>query len=76
MDGEFNEEIWIDASEEKAKCRFEGISCETVKEFEKYVIETVNWWITRLKENGYIDYLEIKKIIMIDDMENVVKTLK
>lgn len=75
-DGEFNEEIWIDASEEKAKCRFEGISCETVKEFEKYVIETVNWWITRLKENGYIDYLEIKKIIMIDDMENVVKTLK
>ena len=75
-DGEFNEEIWIDASEEKAKCRFEGISCETVKEFQKYVIETVNWWITRLKENGYIDYLEIKKIIMIDDMENVVKTLK
>ena len=76
LDGEFNEEIWIDASEGKAKCRFEGISCETVEEFEKYVIETVNWWITRLKENGYIDYSEIEKIIMIDDMENVVKTLK
>lgn len=30
LDGEFNEEIWIDASKGKAKCRFEGKSCETL----------------------------------------------
>lgn len=73
---EFNEEIWIDSKTETASCRFEGISCETVKEFEKYVIETVNWWIIRLKENGYVDYSEIKKIIMINDTEDTIKILK
>ena len=75
-DSEFNEEIWIDSGTETASCRFEGISFETVKEFEKYAIETVSWWITRLKENGYIDYSEIKKIIMINDTEDTVKILK
>lgn len=75
-DSEFNEEIWIYSKIETASCRFEGISCETVKEFEKYAIETVNWWITRLKENGYVDYSEIKKIIMINDTEDTVKILK
>ena len=75
-DGEFNEEIWIDASEGKAKCRFEGESCETVEEFEKYAVETVNEWIRSLKEYGYINYSEIRKIIMIDDAENIVKILK
>lgn len=75
-DGEFNEEIWIDSSEGKAKCRFEGESCETVEEFEKYAVETVNEWIRSLKEYGYINYSEIRKIIMIDDAENIVKILK
>ena len=75
-DSEFNEEIWIDSETETASCRFEGISCETVKEFEKYVIETVKWWIIKLKENGYVDYSEIKKIIMINDTEDTVKILK
>ena len=75
-DSEFNEEIWIDAETGKASCRFEGISCETVKEFEKYAIETINWWITRLKENGYVNYSEIRKIIMINDTEDTVKILK
>ena len=75
-DDEFNEEIWIDASEGKAKCRFEGESCETVEEFEKYAVETVNEWIRSLKEYGYINYSEIRKIIMIDDAENIVKILK
>ena len=75
-DGEFNEEIWIDAKNGTSKCRFEGESCETVEEFEKYAIETVNEWIRSLKEYGYIDYFEIKKIAMIDDAENIVKILK
>lgn len=75
-DSEFYEEIWIDAKERKATCRFEGVSCETVEKFEKYAVETVNWWITRLKGNRYIDYSEIKKIIMINDAGNVVKILK
>ena len=76
LDGEFNEEIWINAKDGIASCRFEGISCETVEEFEKYVAETVKSWITSLKEYGYIDYSEIRKIIMIDDAEDTVKILK
>lgn len=75
-DSEFNEEIWIDAKNGTAKCRFEGESCETVEEFEKYVAETVKSWITNLKEYGYINYSEIRKIIMIDDTEDMVKILK
>lgn len=75
-DGEFNEEIWINAKDGMASCRFEGISCETFEEFEKYVAETVKNWITRLKEYGYIDYSQIKKISMIDDNGNTVKILK
>lgn len=75
-DNEFNEEIWINASEEKAKCRFEGISSETLEEFEKYAIETVHYWIKRLKENKYINYFKIKKITLIDDNKNIVKNLK
>ena len=75
-DSEFNEEIWIDAKNGTAKCRFEGESCETVEEFEKYAVETVNEWIRSLKEYEYIDYSEIRKIIMIDDEENIVKILK
>ena len=75
-DGEFNEEIWINAKNGTAKCRFEGESCETVEEFEKYVAETVKSWITNLKEYGYINYSEIRKIIMIDDTEDMVKILK
>ena len=75
-DSEFNEEIWINAKNGTAKCRFEGESCETVEEFEKYAVETVNEWIRNLKEYEYIDYSEIKKIIMIDDAENIVKVLK
>jgi len=76
LDGEFNEEIWINAKDGIASCRFEGISCETVEEFEKYVAETVKSWITSLKEYGYIDYSKIRKIIMIDDAEDTVKILK
>lgn len=75
-DGEFNEEIWIDSKNGTAKCRFEGISCETVEEFEKYAVETVNEWVRNLKEYEYIDYSEIKKITMIDDNGNTVKILK
>ena len=75
-DGEFNEEIWINAKDGMASCRFEGISCETVEEFEKYAADTVKSWITSLKEYEYIDYSEIRKIIMIDDAENIVKILK
>ena len=75
-DGEFNEEIWINAKDRMASCRFEGISCETVEEFEKYVAETVKDWITSLKEYEYVDYSEIRKIIMIDDAEDTVKILK
>lgn len=75
-DGEFNEEIWIDSKKGTAKCRFEGESCETVEEFEKYAVETVNEWIRNLKEYEYIDYSEIKKITMIDDAEDTVKILK
>ena len=75
-DSEFNEEIWIDSKKGTAKCRFEGESCETVEEFEKYAVETVDEWIRNLKEYEYIDYSEIKKIIMIDDAENIVKVLK
>ena len=74
-DGEFNEEIWINAKDAMASCRFEGISCETAEEFEKYVAETVKSWITNLKEYGYINYSEIRKIIMIDDTEDTVKIL-
>lgn len=59
-----------------ASCRFEGESCETVEEFEKYAVETVNEWIRSLKEYGYIDYSQIKKISMIDDNGNTVKILK
>ena len=75
-DSEFNEEIWINAKNGTAKCRFEGESCGTVEEFEKYVAETVKSWITNLKEYGYINYSEIRKIIMIDDAEDTVKILK
>lgn len=75
-DGEFNEEIWINAKDGMASCRFEGESCETVEEFEKYAVETVNEWIRSLKEYGYIDYSQIKKISMIDDNGNTVKILK
>ena len=75
-DSEFNEEIWINAKDGMASCRFEGISCETVEEFEKYAADTVKSWITSLKEYEYIDYSEIRKIIMIDDAENIVKILK
>ena len=75
-DGEFNEEIWINAKDAMASCRFKGISCETAEEFEKYVAETVKSWITNLKEYGYINYSEIRKIIMIDDAEDTVKILK
>ena len=75
-DSEFNEEIWINAKNGTAKCRFEGISCETVEEFEKYAVETVNEWVRNLKEYEYIDYSEIKKITMIDDNGNTVKILK
>lgn len=75
-DGEFNEEIWIYAKDGMASCRFEGISCKTVEEFEKYVADTVKNWITNLKEYGYINYSEIRKIIMIDDTEDTVKILK
>lgn len=75
-DSEFNEEIWINASKGKAKCRFEGISSETIEEFEKYAIETIESWIQRLKENKYINYFKIKKIELIDDNENLVKILK
>lgn len=75
-DSEFNEEIWINSKEGTAKCRFEGISCETVEEFEKYVADAVKSWITSLKEYGYINYSEIRKIIMIDDTEDTVKILK
>ena len=75
-DSEFNEEIWINAKNGTAKCRFEGESCETVEEFEKYAADTVKSWITSLKEYEYIDYSEIRKIIMIDDAENIVKILK
>ena len=75
-DSEFNEEIWIDAKNGTAKCRFEGISCETVEEFEKYAVETINEWVRNLKEYEYIDYSEIKKITMIDDNGNTVKILK
>ena len=75
-DSEFNEEIWINAKDAMASCRFEGISCKNVEEFEKYVAETVKSWITDLKEYGYINYSEIRKIIMIDDAEDTVKILK
>ena len=75
-DSEFNEEIWINAKDGMASCRFEGISCETVEEFEKYAVETVNEWVRNLKEYEYIDYSEIKKITMIDDNGNTVKILK
>ena len=75
-DSEFNEEIWINASELKAKCRFDGISSETLEEFEKYAIETIENWIQKLKENKYINYFKIKKIELIDDNKNVVKILK
>lgn len=74
-DGEFNEEIWINAKDGMASCRFEGISCETVEEFEKYAADTVKSWITSLKEYEYVDYSEIRKIIMIDDAEDTVKIL-
>lgn len=75
-DSEFNEEIWINAKDGMASFRFEGISCETVEEFEKYAVETVNEWVRNLKEYEYIDYSEIKKITMIDDNGNTVKILK
>ena len=75
-DSEFNEEIWINAKDGMASCRFEGISCETVEEFEKYAVETINEWVRNLKEYEYIDYSEIKKITMIDDNGNTVKILK
>ena len=75
-DSEFNEEIWINAKEGTAKYRFEGESCKTVEEFEKYAVETVDEWIKSLKEYRYIDYSEIRKIIMIDDTEDTVKILK
>ena len=75
-DSEFNEEIWINAKNGTAKCRFEGESCETVEEFEKYAAETVSWWITGLKENEYIDYSEIKQMILLNDVEDTVTVLK
>lgn len=75
-DSEFNEEIWINAKNGTAKCRFEGESCGTVEEFEKYAVEMVNEWITSLKEYEYIDYSEINKITMVDDNGNTVKVLK
>lgn len=65
-----------DLKEYLAKLLFEGISCETVEEFEKNVAEIIKSWITSLKEYGYINYSEIRKIIMIDDAENIVKILK
>ena len=76
FNSEFYDEICIDAENGKATCRFTEISSGTVEEFEKYATETVSWWITGLKENEYIDYSEIKQMILLNDVEDTVTVLK